>query len=558
MTTTRKLLTFVSALSLSVGFSGLSAASADDSSESVAINLVHLLVEEGVLSKEKADALIRKAEAKAEAARPAAADGTVRVTYVPETVRQQMREDIRQDVMRQAREENWADPREVPAWTKKLRLSGDIRFRYDGSFFGGDNDPTDAINFNSLNRGSPYNASVTNTVLPPLANVNEDRARLRLRARLALDADLGEGFTAGLRLATGSDSSPVSTNQSMGADGLGSKYALWLDRAFVKYDAPALGGTKLAVTVGRFENPFFATDLVWDDDLGFDGILLQAGRRMGRWQPFATFGLFPVYNTDFNFSSRQLDKFKSDDKWLHGVQLGTGLELAKDLSLKVAAAYYSFTNIAGKLSDPLNNPNDDGSTDTRRPSFAQKGNTYMALRNNLYTGDPASPWYQQDYQYYGLGTPFRELALTARLDYARFDPVQLALEFEFVKNLAYDEDRINRLGAQNNFAEGASGLVDGGDMGWTTRLVIGQRVLEKRWDWQASIAYKYLETDAVVDGFTDSDFGLGGTNLKGFVLGASVGLSKNVNARLRWLSADNVSATSFSVDVLQIDINAKF
>ncbi|OAM90058.1 putative porin [Termitidicoccus mucosus] len=533
-------------------------------SESVALNLVRLLVQEGVISQEKADGLIQKAEAGARQAASAApvsvpaADGTVRVTYVPETVRQQLREDIRQDVMRQAREENWADPREVPAWVKKLRLTGDIRFRYDGSFFPAGNDTTGYPNFNSINRGSPYNASPTNTVLPPLNNVDQDRERLRLRARLALDADLGEGFSAGLRLATGSDSSPVSTNQSLGSDGFGAKYALWLDRAFVKYDVPGLKEGKLAVTAGRFENPFFATDLIWDDDLGFDGIVIQGSRRLGRFNTFATLGLFPVYNTDFNFSSRQPEKFKSDDKWLYGAQVGVEIGLAQNLDLKLGAAWYDYTNIAGKRSRPLYNPNDDGDSDTRRPSFAQKGNTYMELRDNAYFTDPASPWYGQNQQYYGLATPFSELAITARVDYRRFDPLHLRLELELVKNLDYDEARINAVVPQNNLATGGYGRVDGGDLGWLARLSFGHPVLEQRWDWNAFIGYKYLETDAVLDAFTDSDFGLGGTNLEGFMLGASLGLSKSVTARLRWLSADHVSGSPYAADVLQVDLNAKF
>ncbi|AHF90312.1 hypothetical protein OPIT5_08940 [Opitutaceae bacterium TAV5] len=572
---------------------GAAAPAAAAPSTNAMTNLVNLLVQQGVITQPQGTALIAQAEADAAAATEAAAqaarqaalahapggavassapdtpagafpvssttpDGAIRVTYVPESVREQLREDIRQDVMKQAREENWADPREVPAWTKKLRLTGDLRFRYEGAWFPSGNDTTGYPDFNAVNRGSPYNQSTANTVLPPMTNVDQDRDRLRLRARLALDADLGEGFSAGVRLATGSDDSPVSTNQSMGSDGLGSKYALWLDRGFLKYDVPGLTDSKLAFTVGRFENPFFATDLIWDDDLGFDGVMAQGSRRMGRLKPFATLGLFPVYNTSFNFSSNQPEKFKSDDRWLYGVQLGTDIELAKDLSLKVAVAYYDYAKIAGKLSSPIDSPDVAGDTDSRRPAFAQKGNTYMALRDNTYYTDPTSPWYQQNLQYYGLATPFSELALTARLDFRRFDPVHLSLDFEFVKNLSYDEGRINSAGAQNNLRPGPSGLVDGGDTGYLARLTVGDPVLEKRWDWQASIAYKYLETDAVVDGFTDSDFGLGGTNLKGFILGASVGLSRNVSGRVRWLSADNVSGASYSSDVFQFDINAKF
>jgi hypothetical protein len=38
--------------------------------------------------------------------------------------------------------------------------------------------------------------------------------------------------------------------------------------------------------------------------------------------PFISNGAFPIFNTDFNFSSNRPDKFESTDKWLYGVQGG--------------------------------------------------------------------------------------------------------------------------------------------------------------------------------------------------------------------------------------------
>ncbi|MDD5350632.1 MAG: putative porin [Chthoniobacteraceae bacterium] len=540
-------------------------------------NLVNLLVQQGVIKKPQGDALIQQAEAEAAAANDAAlmhapapapvpppgteaisapnAGGAIRVTYIPESVRQQLRDDIKQDVMKEALAENWAAPDSVPAWTKSLRLTGDLRARVELDNFPSGNDPLGFPNFNAINRGSPYNASATNPNYPPFINVNEDRERPRLRARVALDADLGEGFTAGIRIGTGNDDQPVSTNQTLAADGLGSKYAIWLDRGFIKYNT-SFDGTDMAFTIGRFDNPFFSTDLIWWSDLGFDGVVAQANHDFGRFRPFGTVGFFPVYNTDFNFSSTQPEKYDSQDKWLAGAQLGTDIKIDKDLTMKVAAAYYDFINTAGKLSDPLYNPSDDGSTDILRPSFAQRGNTYMELRDNAYYTDPNSPYYGENYQYYGLATPYRELAFTGKLDYAHFDPFHIILDGEYVKNVAFDEARINAAVPQNNLD--GSGRFDGGDTGWMVRLSLGDAVIEKRWDWQVCAAYKYIESDAVVDSFNDPDFGLGGTNLKGFIFGATVGLSKSVNIGFRWFSADNVSAAPYSADVFQLDLNAKF
>ena len=55
-----------------------------------------------------------------------------------------------------------------------------------------------------------------------------------------------------------------------------------------------------------------------------------------------------------------------------------------------------------------------------------------------------------------------------------------------------------------------------------------------------------------------NSFGLGGTNLKGYFLGGNLGLGENVWATLRWMSANNIAGTPFAVDVLQVDLNARF
>ena len=32
---------------------------------------------------------------------------------------------------------------------------------------------------------------------------------------------------------------------------------------------------------------------------------------------------------------------------------------------------------------------------------------------------------------------------------------------------------------------------------------VGKPAMEKRWDWNIAVGYRYVETDAVVDGFND-------------------------------------------------------
>jgi hypothetical protein len=163
------------------------------------------------------------------------------------------------------------------------------------------------------------------------------------------------------------------------------------------------------------------------------------------------------------------------------------------------------------------------------------------------------------WQYFGLATPFRDVAITARLDYNHFAPFQISLQSEFIQNTAFHRGRIAKK-AVNNLGAGGTGDFVGGNNGWMVSLRAGAVALEKRWDWNTSLTYKYVASDSVVDGFDDADFGGTrlGTNLKGYILGGNLALSRRVWLGLRWMSADSVSGPVFKNDLFQFDFNGKF
>ena len=543
-------------------------------SPNVTVNLINRLVQKGILKAEDAEDLIKQAEADAAVAQKTAAEADIaavtpppkeddlRVAYIPEIVRNNMRDQIKQELMAQARTEEWGK-KTAPDWTSKFRPFGDVRGRYEGFWFAQGNDNSGAFtNFNAINTGSPYDAA--STVPPPTYNTDQNRERARLRARFGTDILLGDGFNAGIRLATGDSNSPVSPNQTLGGSGGNfSKYQIWLDRAFISYDAGPGDGQELTFLLGRFDNPFFCTEIQWDEDIGFDGLALRGKVALSdSVKTFFTAGYFPVYNTDLNFASNQPSKFSSTDKWLTGAQAGIEWKITDDLTAKFAIAYYDFSNIAGQLSSPFTplTPSDAGNTDTTRPGFSQRGNTYMPLRNIVPTAaNDFGNKYQ--YQYYGLASQFRNLTFTGRLDYDHFDPIRLSLLGEVTKNIAFDAASV----ANRAYSDGRPGrtintLADfqGGDTAWFLAFQIGNPALEKFGDWQASFGYRYVESDAVVDGFTDSDFGGGGTNLQGFSLGGNFALSHSVYCGVRWMSSNAVTGPQFSTDILQFDLKAKF
>ncbi len=584
-------------------------------SQNVTINLIHRLVERGVLTKEDAEELIKQAEQDAATAReqaiaarsqttqssenppalippdipaptnpeqiPAASEtpagvdrpaegpeDEVRVTYVPEIVKQQIRDQIKQEVLEQAREENWANPRTFPTWVLRFTPFADLRLRYDGRFFPEGNDNTGAFpNFNAINTGPPFD--VSGNVFSPQLNVDQDRQRARIRFRVGAQMDLEDGFTFGLRIGAGETNTPTSTDQTLGVANGGqggnfSKYAIWLDRAFIKYELGGQPSEDFVAEVGRFDNPYFTvSELMWDVDLGWDGLALSGKHRVAEGvTPFVAGGIFPVFNTELNFSSNRPDKFPSEDKWLYGGQTGVGIRFSKDFSAKVAGGFFDFYNIEGKLSDPFVplTTSDQGNTDDSRPSFAQKGNTYFPIRKIIPTVDNSFGTTKQ-FQYFGLATPFRVVDAAGSLDYAHFDPVHMTLFGEWIDNVGFDYNDINAIAINNrgpNRAHGKPGNFAGGNVGWIAGLKVGHPALEKRWDWVLGISYEYLESDATVDAFNDSDGGGGGTNVKGYNVTGALALSPHVSVALRWISANQIAGPTLRSDIFFFDLNAKF
>lgn len=550
-------------------------------SPNATINLINLLVQQGIVTEEQATALIKQAEdeayvarestkgaaAKAEEATRAASAATAaaappgakRVTYVPEIVKRQLRDDIRQEVMAQAKDEGWASPGKYPEWASHIRMFGDFRTRYQGNYYPSGNDLSgNLINFNAINTGPPFDFTSGN--FPPVLNANADRNRFLLRARLGAEADLSNGFSALIRLGTGQDNSPVSSNQTLGASGGNfSKYAAWLDRGYLKYQPY----DDVALRIGRFDNPFYApTDLVWYNELGFDGIAVQAKYELSPgFVPFAVAGAFPIFNTDFNFATNQGRKFASTDKYLFGAQTGFHWSVMENVGLSFGGGFYDFSNVKGKLSTPciILTAADFCNTDSLRPSFAQKGNTYMALRDIVPILNSSGAFGPQ-FQYYGLASAFREVILTSQVDFSHFLPVHVLFDGEYVNNVGFNRAAISEVAVNNRAAtpDGAPGAFNGGNIGYMARIKVGYPVISQLWDWNVSLAYKYIQSDATVDAFTDPDFGLGGTNLKGYIVGANVGLSPNVWLSARWMSGSTMAGPPYAVDTVQVDLNAKF
>lgn len=523
-------------------------------------NLMDALVEQGVVSAEQAESVKRTAAEKARAQTRAeqAQDQpeqpppgkVIRVPYVPQFVKDEIRDQVRselrgevvEDVLRQAKTERWGMPEALPDWTRRFSFEGDLRLRGQGEFYAGDNArfATAYVDFARANA----NKSISGAFL----NTEEDRERARMRLRLGVKAKVTNDLDAGIRLATGSKGSAVSTNQTL--DGNFGSYEIVLDRAYLKYTGRDLDGYPwLTLSGGRIANPYFSTDLLWDSDLNFDGAAatlrynLSGGDDLFALEErdkslFATFGLFSIDEVELSDA----------DKWLFGAQLGADLLFEDQSRLKLALAYYDYNNIEGRRS-PVAAPNRN---DYTAPGALQKGNSLFDISNV-----PGNP-----FQRFGLASDFNILNLTAQYDIARFAPIHVVVTADYVENLGYDADAIrNRLDNGAMFVNStvfSAPPEDAQTRGYHAKVSVGWPDVLARDNWQVSLGYKYLERDAVVDAFTDSDFLLGGTNAKGWILGASYGVLDNTYVSARYLSADVISGPPLGIDVLQLDLVTEF
>lgn len=504
------------------------------------VNLLEALVQKGVMTREQAESMVADAQAKAtadadaRAAKDASESDAVRVTYVPEIVRKQISDQVREDVkeevtkevMARAKADGWGVPGALPEWIKGVKLYGDVRARAQGDLYASDNATNVYLNFDAVNTAGGRGRAGVNALL----NVSEDRNRFVGRVRTGFTAQLGNSFNLDVRLASGNLRSPVSTNQTLG--NYGGRWQVAVDKAAVIWNPINAGHDReFDLRVGRFNNPFVSiNELVWDNDLTFEGIAATYAMDLFGNQPermerglFLTVGAFPLQEVELS----------KDDKWLYGGQLGAEITFGRQTRLRFASGYFYYDNITG-----IRNSFESTVFDYTAPAFLQKGNTPFSIRNDNDNGTDL----------FALAGKYELANASLWLDMG-FGDTHVMVGGEFVKNLGWEtEDVFQRTGS----------VVDERTEGYEFGVTVGHPSITALWDWRASMSYRYVERDAVLDAFTDSDFHLGGTDAKGYQLGLDLGLSRGTWLRLRYLTANEIDGPPLGIDVWQLDLNGAF
>lgn len=444
-----------------------------------------------------------------------AASDPVRVQYVPESVRNEITQQVKQQVVAQAREERWGEPGALPDWAERLRFSGDLRVRLQQDNFSGDNAPP-AVLYDEYGSGTNY-ADTTNTTV--------DRNRLILRARFGVAAIINDQWTSAIRFSTGNTLGPTSTSSTAG-DASG-RYQVKIDRAYMKWHP----NSDFAFLAGRLPNPYLSSEMMFAEELGFDGAAASAGYSLNDQVRFI--GVAGAYALKENALGK--------DRWMSGLQAGVEWRSSPVFGMRVAFARYGFNNVAGEQ-DTVNYGTASYALTQYEAGFRQKGNSLFRINDPVYDTASRSIW--------GQASQFTVNALTFGFEAAHFDPIVIDLSGELIQNTGWDAtDIMNRTGGY---------LVTRGTNGHQYRIALGHRAVTRERDWQASLLYRYVEKDATLDALTDPNCGLGGTNLSCVALAGAYGLNRNLALGGRWMSANRIEGATYRVNTFQIDLTTRF
>jgi hypothetical protein len=343
----------------------------------------------------------------------------------------------------------------MPDWVTGYKISGDIRARYE-------------------------HVSSENPAFI-------DRERYRYRMRFGITVNMLDNLEAGFRLASGdakgSEGNALSSNSTFQNNG--SKKNLYLDLAYGKWTPINSGNWTAGATVGKMENPFSFTPMVFDPDWTPEGAAATA-----------TWLINDKHSVSLTGAAFVLDEeqFSSSDPLLYGGQALWTAKWAQKFSTTLGLG--AFQIISSSQLTTANVP------------YINQGNT----RNiTIDDSNPSSP-----VTLYTLSHQFAPIIVDASATY-------LLESFPFY-NGAFP---IKVAGEYMNNVRATSQ-----NQGFWVGVTFGKSGTKKTWD----ITYRYerLEADAWYDQLVDDDNGAyfpgdnlgsnsspgyyGGTNIKGHMI----------------------------------------
>lgn len=351
----------------------------------------------------------------------------------------------------------------MPEWVNSVKFNGDLRLRLD---------------------------QIRN------ADPSADRSRYRYRLRFGWTATLKDDFEVGIGLtsseAAGSGSDPISNNQSF--LGNGSKKALNIDRAYVKWSPINNATWALTTTLGKMDNPLvFPSTLLFDKDYTPEGFAQDITYRFNADHALKLTGVGFVLN-EISASSK--------DPYMMGAQLRYDANWTPKIQSSVGGAFLAIANA-------------ESLTTAAVPDIGS-GNTRNAVG--------------------GLVNPITSLYLDGSVTYnlesfpGYTGPFPLTFSGDYIRNVAISKNNV----------------------GYSVGATLGKSGKKGLWD----INYRYtvLNGDAWYEEFVESDFGAFYKALGPMT--SATGYRSGTNIRGHWIKGtyNFYDALSFSVAYFLTDL----
>jgi hypothetical protein len=374
-----------------------------------------------------------------------------------------------------------------------ISFSGDFRLRYE-SFYGLLN-PT---------------ANGDNPAI--LGNPLSTRQRFRIRARFAIRGQIGKEFDWGLRLASGSFTDAISTNQTL--TDFYNRKPFGLDQAYIGWTPAKVPGLRLQA--GKFEIPWVRTELTIDNDLQFEGFNETYSRgfknskfknlTLVAWQlPFLERNSAFVRNANGTVNLDESHR-AGRDLALYGAQVRGRFEFTPKTALTLAAAdlYFSGTQFISPIQ--VFGPNVQlpvtftipATATTPAQTITTQVNIprelLVAGAGNLGLSTASNNAVNRDGR---LSSGYNLIDLIGRLDLSQSAKWPVSLLFNFVTNTQTHDVVVAGPGGANAF------LKNNENNGYYAEVIAGRQ--KERGDLQFIYTFVRLEKDAVLTPFNFSD-----------------------------------------------------
>ncbi|MGC8728623.1 MAG: putative porin [Elusimicrobiales bacterium] len=331
-------------------------------------------------------------------------------------------------------------------------------------------------------------------------NLSYNRQRFRLRTRLYINAKVNENLFAYTQIATGEKTDPRSTNQTL-TDNFAKKN-IYLDYSYMEWNLNEI----LSITAGKIKTPFYsASDMLWDTDINEEAGVIKME--------------YPVFtNSRFNSNAGMFmlkeNSSSKDQTMFYASEVFTYRNDENTFNLKTAFSYYGFLNLKG-------NPEL-----TDRPSTNHiKSNTVIGSK-----------------YLYGYKTATMDLEISKNferpLSFYINEVRNITLFSTLAKNTAISEDKRNKA--------------------WLFGIRVGHEKVSNTGEFNLSYSRRWLEDNAFLDTYPDSDFFGGSTGVKGDELILCYGLGRDFNITFDYYNAKPIKNIKKGEELLQIDLNMKF